>query len=64
MHLHSVTRVKKRHHADKSSLMMLCASYHVRPVEDEDFRGLVRAQLQGFLHQRDVFHFSARLEAK
>lgn len=43
---------------------MLCASYHVRPVVDEDLGGPVRAQLQGLLHQRDVLYSSARLDAK
>ncbi len=43
---------------------MLCVSYHVRPVVDEDFGGPVRAQLQGFLHQRDVLYSSAWLDAK
>lgn len=43
---------------------MLCASYHVRPVVDEDFGGPVRAQLQSFLHQRDVLYSSAWLNAK
>ncbi len=43
---------------------MFCASYHVRPVVDEDFRGPVRAQLQGPLHQRDVLDSSAGLNAK
>lgn len=44
--------------------MRLGVSYHVGPVVDEDFGGPVGAHLQGFLHQRDVRHLSARLDAK
>lgn len=44
--------------------MVICVTYHIRPVVDEDFRGPVRAQLQGLLHQRDVLYSSAWLDAK
>lgn len=44
---------------------VLCFSpYHVGSVVDEDFGGPVRAHLQGLLHQRDVLHSSAWLDAK
>ena len=59
-----IRNVWTQHHVVWFGVTVLCASHHVRPVVDEDLRGPVRAQLQGLLHQRDVLHSSAGLDAK
>lgn len=39
-------------------------THHARTVVDEDFVRFVTAELQGFVNQGNVLHFSARLDSK
>lgn len=51
-------------HIFTSCHISLGDAYHIRPVVDEDLRGFVSAQLQSFLHQRDVLYSPAWFDTK